>query len=44
MRKDWLLIGAAIALAGLLVFAWIDGGERPLSPIAQPVNLPGATQ
>ncbi len=32
-------LAAAIVL-GLLLYAWIDGGEQPLRPIAQPVDLP----
>ena len=36
----WLAIGGA-ALAALLAYAWIDGGMRPVQPIAQPVTLPG---
>ena len=30
-----------LALAGL---AWMDGGEEPLHPIAQEIELPGAAQ
>lgn len=29
-----------IVIAVLAVLAWIDGGEEPLHPIAQPVDLP----
>ncbi len=29
-------------LAGLLAWAWIDGGVRPLRPISETVVLPGA--
>jgi hypothetical protein len=42
MRRNWLLIGAAAVLVGLLAAAWIDGGEEPLRLISEPVNLPGA--
>jgi len=35
-RLRWPII-ALIILAGVLVFAWIDGGEEPLRPIVQPV-------
>ncbi|MBI1402736.1 MAG: hypothetical protein GC147_05945 [Porphyrobacter sp.] len=31
-----------VLVAALAVVAWIDGGEEPLHPIAQPVVLPGA--
>jgi ferric-dicitrate binding protein FerR (iron transport regulator) len=31
-------------VAGLAALAWFDGGEEPLHPIAQPVELPGAGQ
>ncbi|WP_269084044.1 hypothetical protein [Pelagerythrobacter marensis] len=34
-------VGALVVLvAALLVYAWIDGGEEPLRPIAEPVPLP----
>lgn len=36
------LVGAAIA--AVLGWAWIDGGKRPLHPIAEPVSLPGVSQ
>ena len=38
-RAKWIA-GGLIAL--LLVYAWVDGGEEPLRPIAQPVPVPGA--
>ena len=31
---------SAVVLA-LLVYAWIDGGRRPLRAISEPVALPG---
>ncbi len=31
-------------LAAILALAWFDGGEKPLRPIAQAVELPGAAQ
>ena len=35
------IAGVVVALiAALLVYAWIDGGEEPLRPIAEPVALP----
>lgn len=40
-RRLALLV--AVAAAGLLL-AWIDGGEEPLHPIAQPVTLPEQPQ
>jgi hypothetical protein len=36
----WLSIGG-VALAALLAYAWIDGGMRPVQPIAEAVNVPG---
>ena len=36
-RIGWI---AAALLGVLLVYAWIDGGERPLRPVVQPVPLP----
>jgi hypothetical protein len=35
----WPFVAVAAALA-LLVLAWMDGGEKPLRQIAQPVQLP----
>jgi hypothetical protein len=36
-----------LALVALLTFAWIDGGEEPIHPIVEPVELvpaaPGET-
>jgi hypothetical protein len=37
VRRLALVLVAIVALAGL---AWIDGGEEPLHPISQPVDLP----
>lgn len=35
------IVWAVVALvAALLLYAWIDGGEEPLRPIAQPIDLP----
>ena len=40
-RMKWI----AMALVALvLAYAWIDGGEEPLRPIAEPVSLPEAKQ
>lgn len=36
MRWLWLVVAAGVAL---LLLAWTDGGETPLRPIAQPVDL-----
>ena len=38
-RIVWLV---AALFAALLLYAWIDGGEEPLRPIAEPVELPEA--
>lgn len=38
----WPLLAAAI-MAGLAL-AWINGGEEPLRPIAQPIELPEQPQ
>lgn len=39
-RRNWLLGGLAAAVLLLLAYAWIDGGERPLRTISQPVAVP----
>ena len=39
LSRRWPLIAGA-ALALLLVLAWIEGGEEPVHPIAEPVSLP----
>jgi hypothetical protein len=39
-RLRWLAMALAV-IAGLAGLAWIDGGEEPLHPIAEPVELPG---
>jgi hypothetical protein len=36
-RAKWY---AGLALVLALAVAWIDGGEEPLHPIVQPVELP----
>ena len=38
-RIGWI---AAVLVALLLVYAWIDGGEAPLRPIVQPIDVPEA--
>lgn len=42
MARRWPLL-AALAGAGV-VLAWIDGGEEPLHPIEQAVDLPEQPQ
>ncbi|MGY6636076.1 MAG: hypothetical protein ACXIUO_02980 [Erythrobacter sp.] len=38
LRRVWpLMLG--LAVAGLVI-AWIDGGERPLRPISEAIELP----
>jgi len=39
-RKAWIGTLAAIGLAALLAWAWIDGGERSIEPIEVPVTAP----
>ncbi|WP_156787192.1 hypothetical protein [Erythrobacter sp. SD-21] len=36
----WVVL---LAIAGILVAAWVDGGEEPLRTIKQPVELPEGT-
>ncbi len=40
-RKSVLMVVAAIVVAAGLVWAWVDGGERPLAPLSAPAMLPG---
>ena len=40
-RIGWL---AALLVALVLVYAWIDGGEEPIRPMAEPVALPEPAQ
>jgi hypothetical protein len=40
-RIGWVA-GAVIVL--VLIYAWIDGGERALHPIVQPVEVPVGAQ
>ncbi|WP_268237102.1 hypothetical protein [Tsuneonella deserti] len=35
---------AAALFALLLVYAWIDGGEEPLRPLSEPVELPAGVR
>ncbi len=39
-KRRILAILAVIAV--ILVVAWIDGGEEPLRPIVEPVEVPGS--
>jgi hypothetical protein len=41
VRRAAIVLAVIAALLGL---AWIDGGEEPLHPIAEPVELPGASR
>ena len=41
LARRWPLYAVAGVL-GLLVIAYIDGGEEPLHPITQPIALPAA--
>lgn len=43
-KPRMIAIAAAVAVIGLLIFAWVDGGEEPLRPIADPVELPERAQ
>ncbi len=36
-RFGWI---AALVVALVLIYAWIDGGEEPMRPMAEPVELP----
>ena len=38
-KRIWLV--AAVASAAVLVWAYIDGGEEPLRPVAYDVAVPG---
>ena len=41
VRRGWLISAAALAVVGaVLLWAWSDGGERPLSPLSAPAMLP----
>lgn len=39
----WAVL-AAVAAVALLTLAYVDGGEEPLRPIAEPVDLPEQPQ
>ncbi len=38
-RGTWVVIGA-LALIAVLVFAWIDGGEREIELIVEEIPVP----
>ena len=40
MRSKGLLAGLVILVAGLLAYAWIDGGREPMRDIAVSVPVP----
>lgn len=40
LQKKWLVWGAVAVIGALLVYAWIDGGRRPLHEISQSVPVP----
>lgn len=40
MSGKRIAVVAVVLLALLIAYAWIDGGEEPLRPIAQPISLP----
>jgi hypothetical protein len=39
-RKPVIVALVLLGLAGLLGWAWADGGERPLTPQSAPAMLP----
>lgn len=41
MKRRWAIY-AALALAGVLVLAYFDGGEEPLRPIVHRIATPAA--
>jgi len=40
-RMSWM---AAALIALVLLYAWIDGGEEPLRPMVDPIDVPAAAQ
>lgn len=43
-RSRWIAVAGIGLLLALVAYAWIDGGERAVRPIAEPVALPEAGQ
>lgn len=43
-KKRTIGLAAAGAVLAVLIYAWIDGGEEPLRPIVQQVELPEGAQ
>lgn len=41
LKKRWPLYAVAV-FVGVLAFAWIDGGEEPIHPISQAVEIDSA--
>jgi hypothetical protein len=39
-RKTWIWTLAALALAAILAWAWIDGGRRQVEWIEEPIEVP----
>lgn len=45
VRKGWMFGGLGLALlAATLLWAWLDGGERPLDRLEAPAMLPKVGQ
>jgi hypothetical protein len=40
-RIGWI---AGAVVAAVLIYAWIDGGEKPVRPIVEPIAVPGAAK
>ena len=43
VKRSAILWVVLLGIIGLLLAAWVDGGEEPLRPISQPVDLPEGT-
>ncbi|MXO49140.1 hypothetical protein GRI69_12810 [Erythrobacter vulgaris] len=43
VKRSGILWVGVLVIVGILVAAWIDGGEEPLRPISQPVEIPEGT-
>lgn len=39
-RKAWIWTLAALALAAIIAWAWIDGGKRQIAWIEEPIEVP----